>query len=87
MENVNQRKPKAAMEKFSSILMKYPDSLPAQYGKAKSLDSLAELQRSNAILDQAIAEYLKILSFPKPVPDDLFLKVAERCIDRMRFKE
>jgi len=66
-------------------MSRHPNSSRARYGRAKTLDKIAEQKRSNALLDAAIDAYLHTLKAPN-VPDPLLVLVAERTIDRMRFK-
>lgn len=73
-----------AIKLFDNILQKYPSSPRSIYGKALSLDYLADQRRSNEILQQALNHYTQVLN-TENVPDALFKMVAERCINRMRF--
>lgn len=73
------------MSKFTALLARYPHSPRVFYGKAKALDRLAEAQRSNQLLVSAIETYTATLELPN-VPDGLFQRVANRTIDRMRFR-
>lgn len=45
---------------FEKLVRDHPDSPRAMYGLAKSLDELAEVKRSNQILQQAIDTYGKV---------------------------
>ncbi|XP_018578910.1 aspartyl/asparaginyl beta-hydroxylase isoform X1 [Anoplophora glabripennis] len=73
-----------AIELFDKILQKYPSSPRSIYGKALSLDYLADQRRSNDILQQALKFYMQLLN-TEHVPKALFEVAAERCINRMRF--
>lgn len=53
---------------------------------AKSLDALAEVKQSNAVLESAIDAYLSVLTQASKVPGALLIQAAQRCIDRGRFK-
>lgn len=68
------------------ILETDPTNPLALYGRARSLDSLAEVERSNARLEQSIFAYRAVLDLEEHVDDQLYLKSALRCIDRMRFR-
>lgn len=68
------------------ILETDPANPLALYGRARSLDSLAEVERSNARLEQSIFAYRAVLDLEEQVDDELYLKAALRCIDRMRFR-
>lgn len=70
---------------FEKILEKYPSSPRGLYGFARALDALAEIEKSNELLEEAVTNYLR-LSYLKDVPDDLFRIAMERCIDRVRFR-
>lgn len=49
------------------------------------MDTLSEEQKSNEMLKEAIAAYVKAVEFGSLVDDKTFKTYAERCIDRMRF--
>lgn len=70
---------------FEKILEKYPSSPRGLYGLAQALDAFAEIKRSNELLEEAVATYLKISDLEN-VPDDLYKHAMERCIDRVRFR-
>ncbi|XP_044741209.1 aspartyl/asparaginyl beta-hydroxylase-like isoform X2 [Chrysoperla carnea] len=61
-------------------------STKALYGLAIALDRLAEKLRSNKLLVESIQAYENLLSYGKNIPEMLYKKVADRCINRMRFK-
>lgn len=71
---------------MEQILEKDPHNALALYGRARSLDSLAEVERSNARLEQSIFAYRAVLDLEDQVDDHLYHKSALRCIDRMRFR-
>lgn len=77
--------PQSALTLFDRIRQMYPTSTAAQYGLAKALDNLADLQRSNELLKRAINEYEKYISLGGKLSDTEFKVAAERCIERMRF--
>lgn len=77
--------PKSALTHFEHLREKYPQSTAVQYGLAKALDILAELNRSNVLLRRAISEYIKYLELGSKLNDTEFKLAAERCIERMRF--
>lgn len=82
---LNNGKPEIALNMFSAILTQHPRSPRAYYGKAQALDQLAEAKRSNQLLMSAINTYLEAIELPS-IPDKLFLRLANRTVDRMRFK-
>lgn len=65
-----------------SVTPKEPLLLSLQ---AQALDKLAERGRSNKLLEDAIAVYLSLLQLTD-IDDELFIKSADRCINRMRFR-
>lgn len=69
---------------FDALLKKYPFSPRSLHGKAKALDVLAEEKQSNELLLQSLGYYLRALKAPE-VPDQLFVTIAERYINRARF--
>uniref|UniRef100_A0A6P7G242 Aspartyl/asparaginyl beta-hydroxylase isoform X4 n=1 Tax=Diabrotica virgifera virgifera TaxID=50390 RepID=A0A6P7G242_DIAVI len=73
-----------ALALFDKILQKSPSSPRALYGKALTLDLLADQRRSNDILEKALQLYITLLKTDS-VPAALFLEASERCINRMRF--
>ncbi|XP_055688759.1 aspartyl/asparaginyl beta-hydroxylase isoform X2 [Lutzomyia longipalpis] len=77
--------PRSALNTFERILKIAPQTPEALYGRAKALDRLSELQQSNAILRDAIEAYEAVLKLKTNIGDDLFTKVALRCINRIRF--
>ncbi|XP_031337006.1 aspartyl/asparaginyl beta-hydroxylase isoform X3 [Photinus pyralis] len=74
-----------ALTLFNQIVENYPASPRALYGRAQSLDLLAEQKRSNKFLEAAIDAYEQTLVLPD-VTDVLFIQVADRCINRLRFR-
>lgn len=73
------------MTKFDNLLMKYPRSPRAVYGKAVALDKRAEAEKSNQLLEQAIDQYLKVLDLPD-VPKSLLVKAGKICADKQTFR-
>ena len=68
------------------ILEQEPDNAAALYMRARSLDVLADREKSNGRLEQAIFAYRAILDLESSVDDHLYRVAALRCIDRMRFR-
>lgn len=78
--------PKNALILFETIHQTHPNLTAARYGKVKSLDRLAELNRSNSMLKRAIDEYRQLIETDGDrLNDTQFKRAAERCIERMRF--
>lgn len=77
--------PQSALAKFEQIRQAHPTSAAVQFGLAKALDKLADLNRSNQILRRAIDEYEKYIEWGVKLNDTQFKVAAERCIERMRF--
>ncbi|XP_047493946.1 cell surface glycoprotein 1-like isoform X2 [Penaeus chinensis] len=82
--------PGKALNSFGALLHRLPQSARALYGRACSLDRLAEVERSNSRLEQAIATYRSVIDMadehPDKVPLPLLRLAAEKCIERMRFR-
>jgi len=74
-----------AMTQFDNVLSRYPRSPRAHFGKAQALSALAEKRQSNAILEQAIDECMKVLALDD-VPKVLFIKAGTLCADRQSFR-
>lgn len=56
------------------------------YQRAKSLDAQAEKEKSNKKLLEAIEGYKElIITNGDLLNDTIFIEIAERCIERMRF--
>lgn len=80
------KNPKAALKTYDQILLKKPTVIKALIGRAKVLDHLAEIERSNMYLKQATQAYRKLLlQNGDLLDDDMFINLADRCIERMRF--
>lgn len=63
----------------------YPE-IKELYDKAKSLDTQAEKEKSNSRLIEALVAYKYLITnHSKKLNDTLFIEIAERCIERMRF--
>ncbi|XP_029839762.4 aspartyl/asparaginyl beta-hydroxylase, partial [Ixodes scapularis] len=84
-EELLEKFPERALQRFKEILQAHPLSPRASYGKAQALEKLAELKKSNAMLEQAIQAYAEVMKLPQ-VPDELYLKAGNRSVDRMRFR-
>lgn len=82
---IRMQDPQNALTQFEQILRNHPTSAAAQYGLAKALDHLADLNHSNELLKKAINEYQKYIGFGAKLNDTEFKTAAERCIERMRF--
>nr|XP_045598806.1 titin-like [Procambarus clarkii] len=89
-EKLIPKNPGEALNSFGAILQRNPKSARAMYGRAWSLDQLAEVERSNSKLEQAIVTYRGVLDLadeePSWVPLPLLRMAAERCIDRLIFR-
>lgn len=58
-----------------------------RYGRAQSLDRMAEQHKNNALLDKAIEAYEQIITENGPkMTDEFYKNVTKRCIDMMRFR-
>lgn len=70
---------------YDAIISRHPQSPRACYGKASALNKMSEQKKSNAILEQAISEFLNVLSLPD-VPKALAIKTAKTCAERQSFR-
>lgn len=84
-EELVEQSPEKALEKFKQLLQTHPQSPRANYGKALALEKVAELRKSNSILEQSIQAYLDVMKLPK-VPHELYLRAGNKAVDRMRFR-
>ncbi|XP_050025800.1 aspartyl/asparaginyl beta-hydroxylase-like isoform X1 [Dermacentor andersoni] len=84
-EELVEQSPEKALEKFKRLLQTHPQSPRANYGKALALEKVAELRKSNSILEQSIQAYLEVMKLPK-VPSELYLRAGNKAVDRMRFR-
>ena len=73
-----------ALRKFEGLVNKYPKSPRALYGKAQSLDKLADLKQSNEVLQQSIEAYGNVVMLPD-CPLELKRRVMRRQADRLSF--
>ncbi|KAL3888160.1 hypothetical protein ACJMK2_000539 [Sinanodonta woodiana] len=74
-----------AQKHYESILAKYPDSPRAMYGKAETLNKLAELRQSNPVLEESIETMSRVLQLPD-TPDELFIAAGRKLADRQQFR-
>ncbi|KAG8190498.1 hypothetical protein JTE90_006671 [Oedothorax gibbosus] len=80
-----QKSPDKTLKKCEDLLRLHKDSPRLHYTRAQVLDKMAEAQRSNKLLEDAIAEYQKVMAL-KGVPMELYLMAGKRAADRMRFR-
>lgn len=83
---ISLQSPSSALTTFTEIAEKQPHNARALLGKARALELLAERQRSNAYLEQAITAYRELISLGHQVPDEIFRQAADTCIAKMRFR-
>lgn len=82
--NPHQR-PDVAVERFDRLLRRAP--LDALYGRANALDRLAERRKDNALLEQSIEAYSKLIDqHGSELTDEQLLAYGTRCVELMRFK-
>ncbi|XP_041448049.1 aspartyl/asparaginyl beta-hydroxylase isoform X11 [Drosophila obscura] len=75
-----------ALRSFNTLIQHYADEPLAHLGRAHLLERLAERERSNQRLWEAIDSYKRYLAFGELVASDReFLSAAERCIEHLRF--
>lgn len=63
---------------------KLPNNAEVKYGRARALDRLAEIKRSNELLQNAISSYYDLLQ-NSTISNEIFAYVGMRCIDLIRF--
>ncbi|XP_035981247.1 aspartyl/asparaginyl beta-hydroxylase isoform X6 [Fundulus heteroclitus] len=73
-----------ALKAFDSLVRRHPLSPRARYGKAQAEDDLAEKQRSNEMLQRAIATYGEAAELPDATPD-LLRAALRRRAERQQF--
>ncbi|PFX28190.1 Aspartyl/asparaginyl beta-hydroxylase [Stylophora pistillata] len=73
-----------ALQRFEALTKKYPKSPRAMYGKAQSLDKLAEQRQSNNILLESIETYRKAADTPN-CPTELKRRAVRRQAERLSF--
>jgi hypothetical protein len=77
------------MHKIISLLTHHApknSTLRELYQRAKSLDKQADKERSNARLMEALQIYKKLIEINGDhLNDTIFIEIAERSIERMRF--
>uniref|UniRef100_A0A3Q2UBY7 Un-named hu7910 n=1 Tax=Fundulus heteroclitus TaxID=8078 RepID=A0A3Q2UBY7_FUNHE len=73
-----------ALKAFDSLVRRHPLSPRARYGKAQAEDDLAEKQRSNEMLQRAIATYGEAAELPDATPD-LLRATLRRRAERQQF--
>lgn len=73
-----------ALQRFEALTKKYPKSPRAMYGKAQSLDKLAEQRQSNNILQESIETYGKAADAPN-CPTELKRRAVRRQAERLSF--
>lgn len=75
-----------ALSEFEQLLLKYPDSIEALYGRALALDLLADVAKDNAGVKKAIDAYEMLIKERGPeMADSLFETITMKCIDRLKF--
>ncbi|KAH9377996.1 hypothetical protein HPB48_015091 [Haemaphysalis longicornis] len=84
-EELLEKSPEKALAKFRALVRTHPQSPRACYGKAAALEKVAEIRKSNALLEECIQAYLQVMELPG-VPDQLYLKAGNKAADRMRFR-
>lgn len=78
-------KAQEASDLYDAVIAKYPNSPRAVFGKANALNKMAEEKQSNALLEESINKYLKVLSLPD-LPKALAILAGKACADRQSFR-
>ncbi|XP_014349181.1 aspartyl/asparaginyl beta-hydroxylase-like [Latimeria chalumnae] len=73
-----------AQKAFEDLVIRYPQSPRARYGKAQTEDDLAEKMRSNDMLQRAINTYGEAADLPN-APTDLVKLALKRRAERQQF--
>jgi aspartate beta-hydroxylase len=71
---------------FAAIAERKQHNVRALLGKARALELLAEKQRINTYLEQAISAYKELLVLGPKISDAILREAAESCISKMRFR-
>ncbi|KRY13902.1 Aspartyl/asparaginyl beta-hydroxylase, partial [Trichinella patagoniensis] len=90
---LSERRLEESLYEFDDLLKVYPTSPRSRYGKAVSLDLLADHRQSNQYLEKAIDAYesvipinnLQVLQLPQ-LPDELLQLTVHRLVERCRFR-
>ncbi|KAK3926130.1 Aspartyl/asparaginyl beta-hydroxylase [Frankliniella fusca] len=85
MEAQIEENPEAILKQVKRLLASKPENLALLSLEAQALDKLAEIKRSNKLLEDAIKSYVSLLRMTD-LSDNLFLKFANRTLNRMRFR-
>merc|ERR1712150_357099 len=84
-ETRNQLALKNALSSYDELISKNERSPRALFQKAEALDSLAQLERSNTRLEQAITTFHHVLTLDD-VPDKLFNMAGQKCVKLLKFR-
>ena len=84
-ETRNQLALKNALSSYDELISKNERSPRALFQKAEALDSLAQLERSNTRLEQAITTFHHVLTLDD-VPDKLFNLAGQKCVKLLKFR-
>ena len=76
-----------AIKKYDELISKTGNQSPrAAFQKAETLNYIAQIERSNLILQQAISGFHSVLSMGSVVPDKLFKMAGNRCVNLLKFR-
>ena len=81
-----QDKLEAAKEAFEDILMSYPKSPRARHGRVLCLVRLAEVQQSNAVLEESIKGFEALIRDTPDIPDKLLYRAGKRLAELQSFR-
>ena len=85
LETKNTQELRKSIASYNELLSKNKLSPRALFQKAETLDSLAQIERSNYLVEQSIATFHKILSLNE-VPDTLFSLAGKKCVELLKFR-
>ena len=85
IEIKNTQELRKSIASYNELLSKNKLSPRALFQKAETLDSLAQIERSNYLVEQSIATFHKIISLNE-VPDTLFSLAGKKCVELLKFR-
>lgn len=85
IDEIIDQAPQEAIAAYDLILSVDPESPRAIVGKAKALGILADVEQNDNILEQSIAEYLKVFSL-RAVPKSLMVEAGRACAERQSIR-
>ncbi|XP_059099777.1 aspartyl/asparaginyl beta-hydroxylase-like [Tigriopus californicus] len=76
-----------ALSMFEDIITRSGSQSPrALHGKARCLERLSEMNKSNDQLEQAIEAFLEVIALGTNVAEPLLKMAGHRCVERLQFR-